>query len=386
MTAVVGMDPRVDRVRGLLAIGVMLGHTCDIVWTSVSPQSGMIFGIIGNTRPLLGFVCVIGFIVLSGYCIARSTMKAERFNLGRYAFLRITRLYPLLIVATLAAGVVEWLVLQTPHRTQIWHTGQDVGHFLYAMAGLSGFQGQFGSLAPSYTISYELFYYLVWGLALTVTAGRLRLALLLAGAGAAVLLAFGDPIRARVGVEASKYLHPLSVALLPAWLIGAGLAIFFSTIRKAVKFVPVWAAWLVAGIYFTYGWDYLKQPSLESDAPALTYYIIISALFAFAMATWLSREAEPETPLDRWLGEISYPLFLIHGPTIVGLQVLFKQLGWAPPFDITLVVFVATNLGAATLLAICVERPVMAWRRRLRDRELQRQKSIEDGKVTSAPI
>ena len=44
------------------------------------------------TRPYYGFVCVIGFIVLSGYCIARSTMN--RFSLGDYAVMRVTRVYP----------------------------------------------------------------------------------------------------------------------------------------------------------------------------------------------------------------------------------------------------------------------------------------------------
>ena len=51
------------------------------------------------TRPYCGFICVVGFIALSGYCIARSTMKG--FALGDYIVKRVTRVYPLLIVAAL---------------------------------------------------------------------------------------------------------------------------------------------------------------------------------------------------------------------------------------------------------------------------------------------
>ena len=55
--------------------------------------------------------------------------------------------------------------------------GRDVRRFFVALAGFSGFKGPFGALAPAYTISFELLYYAIWGLAMTAALGRARRAL-----------------------------------------------------------------------------------------------------------------------------------------------------------------------------------------------------------------
>jgi len=148
------MDPRIDRLRGLLAIGVLVGHAIDLAQASVPNASGTLFSIAMATRPFYGFICVLGFIVLSGYCIVRSTMK--RFSLPQYAVKRVTRVYPLLIVAVLLTALVEWLAFDSPYRPGMWVLGRDVRKFVVALAGFSGFKGVFGALAPAYTVSFEL--------------------------------------------------------------------------------------------------------------------------------------------------------------------------------------------------------------------------------------
>ena len=163
------MDPRIDRLRGLLAIGVLLGHAIDLAHLSAPNASGTLFSIAMATRPYFGFVCVIGFIVLSGYCIARSTMK--RFSSGEYAVMRVTRVYPLLIVAVLLTALVEWLASESAYRPDMWIVGRDLRKFVAALAGFSGFKGPFGALTPAYTISFELLYYVIWGLAMTAALG-----------------------------------------------------------------------------------------------------------------------------------------------------------------------------------------------------------------------
>jgi peptidoglycan/LPS O-acetylase OafA/YrhL len=67
-----------------------------------------------------------------------------------------------------------------------------------------------------------------------------------------------------------------------------------------------------------------------------------------------------------WLGEISYPLFLIHGPVIIALQFAMNRLVFDPRFDVTRAILVAASFVAATFLAAFVEHPVMAWRRNVR--------------------
>lgn len=350
------MDPRIDRLRGLLAIGVLLGHAIDLAHLSAPHASGTLFAIATATRPFYGFVCVIGFIVLSGYCIARSTMT--RFVPGEYAVMRITRVYPLLIVAVLLTALVEWIAAGSPYRPEMWGIGQDVRKFFVALAGFSGFHGTFGALAPAYTISFELLYYAIWGLAMTAALGRSRRALLISAAVAIVLLAVGSRLRGMLGWSGG-FLPAAGIALFPGWLLGAGLALMQDRVTTVARLIPNWAAWLLFVTVYAYLIDTV-------DIYHVVYMTLISGLFFTIVAAWLSRPSPARSATDTWLGEMSYPLFLIHGPTIIGVQFALNAWHIRLTFTTELTILLAASFAAATLLVMFVERPVMAWRRRIR--------------------
>lgn len=359
------MDPRIDRLRGLLAIGVLLGHAIDLAQLSASHPSGTLFSIAMATRPYYGFVSVVGFIVLSGYCIARSTMN--RFSLGEYAMMRVTRVYPLLIVAVLLTALVEWVAVGSPYRPDMWVIGRDLRKFLVALAGFSGFKGPFGSLAPAYTISFELLYYAIWGLAMAAALGRARRALIIAASAAVMLIVLGSPLRARVGWFAG-FLPVAGIAVLPGWLLGAALALVQDRVTKVARILPHWAAWMLFVSIYAACVDAFNVPFVAeaSDYFHVAYCTILSVLYFTIVATWLARPAPVRSATDTWLGEMSYPLFLIHGPTIVGLQFAMNAWRIELPFAANLAILLAASFATAMLLLKFVERPVMAWRRRIR--------------------
>jgi peptidoglycan/LPS O-acetylase OafA/YrhL len=359
------MDPRIDRLRGLLAIGVLLGHAIDLAQLSVSNPSGTLFAIAMATRPYYGFVCVIGFIVLSGYCIARSTMN--RFSLGDYTVMRVTRVYPLLIVAVLLTALVESVAGASPYRPDMWTFGRDVRKFLAALAGFSGFKGQFGALAPAYTISFELLYYVVWGLSMAAALGRARRALLIAAAGAVMLIVLGSPLRARLGWFAG-FLPIAGIAVLPGWLLGAALALVQDQVTRVARVIPNWAAWILFVSVYAYCFDAFRVPLAfaANEYFHLAYCTLLSGLYLTIVATWLARPSPVRGAGDTWLGEISYPLFVIHGPTIIGLQFAMNSWHIQLTFAANLAILLAASFAAAMLLLKFVERPVMAWRRRIR--------------------
>jgi peptidoglycan/LPS O-acetylase OafA/YrhL len=357
------MDPRIDRLRGLLAIGVLLGHAIDLAQMSVPNSSGTLYAAAIATRPFYGFICVIGFIVLSGYCIARSTMKG--FALGDYALMRVTRVYPLLIVAVLMAGLVEWVAIDSPYRPNMWVVGRDLRKFVAALAGFSGFKGSFGALAPAYTISFELLYYVIWGLAMTAAFGRGRRALLIAAAIAALLIAVGSPLRARLGWFAG-FLPGAGIAVLPGWLLGAALALAQDRVIRVARVVPVWAGWILFVLVYAYFIDLAPLLSSTGEYFQVVYCTIMSGLYFTIVAAWLARPAPVRSATDTWLGEISYPLFVIHGPTLIGLQFAMNRWRVELSFTANLAILLAASFAAAMLLLKFVERPVMAWRRRLR--------------------
>jgi peptidoglycan/LPS O-acetylase OafA/YrhL len=362
------MDPRIDRLRGLLAIGVLLGHAIDLARISTPNPSGTLFSIAVATRPYYGFICVVGFIALSGYCIARSTLR--RFALGEYIVKRATRVYPLLIVAALLTGLLEWVALDNPHRPFMWilaRDGRDVKKLIAALLGFSGFKGPFGALSPAYTISFELFYYALWGLAMKATAGRSRRALLLAAAVGVALMVFGGAIRESLGWFAG-FLPIFAIVLLPGWLLGAALAVAERPLAAVARVIPTWATWIVFGWLFAYGVDAFNLPIdvLANEYVSVAYFTLMSGLFLTVVAAWLAHPDPAPRASDAWLGEMSYPLFLMHGPAIIGVQFALNAAGIQLTFAANLAILLAAAFVAAMVMVTFIERPVMAWRRSFR--------------------
>ncbi len=109
------------------------------------------------------FNCVVAFIVISGYCIARSSILDRRFGVMSYALRSALKNISALIACALFAGAVELMVFNSAFRPAVWTEGFDLQAFQFAVIGMSGYTRQFASYAPSYTVSWELLYYAIWG-------------------------------------------------------------------------------------------------------------------------------------------------------------------------------------------------------------------------------
>jgi peptidoglycan/LPS O-acetylase OafA/YrhL len=86
------------------------------------------------------------------------------------------------------------------------------------------------------------------------------------------------------------------------------------------------------------------------------------------VGAWLARPDPTPRASDGWLGEMSYPLFLMHGPAIIAVQFGLNAAGVRLTFPANLAILLAAAFAAAMVTLACVERPVMSWRRRFRRR------------------
>jgi peptidoglycan/LPS O-acetylase OafA/YrhL len=352
------MVPFIDRMRGALAILVALSHAAALA-TLVPATSDFFQAALTPATMFSGFNYVIGFIVISGYCVARSTIKSTikmPFSLVHYAAMRITRIYPALIACAVLAGIVELVLFNSPNRIAMWQAGIDVQHFISNLLGLSGFKGQFGSYSPTYTVAYELFYYAVWGVALALLPQNLGC---LAVMTVMPMLFFVLPGN-----------FQFAIVLSALWIIGAALATYEDAIVRAVGRYPLWLVWSVCLIIFIRGnSEFAKRQISLWEFPGSLCTIPCGLLFAVVIASHLARSG-PQLALDKWLGEFSYPLFLAHGPVIIAVGSLLKalgpSLGFSMSFGALMLILMSSSLAAAQAVLVLVERPVMSWRRSLR--------------------
>jgi peptidoglycan/LPS O-acetylase OafA/YrhL len=342
------MNPFINRLRGILAFLVALGHASYICYIFPTTDD-FVRAALKPAVMYSGFNYVIGFFVLSGYCIARSTLN-HPFSFASYVALRVTRIYPALIACGLLAGLVEASLFSNPNRIAVWESGIDFRTFLWNLTGTGGLlANQFGSYAPIYTVSYELLYYAVWGLVLACF--RVKAAL------------FGMTVAMLMLGWAREFSFPIVLSAI--WMIGAAIALYQDPISKIMRKFPLWLVWLVCLIAFFWGNSAFSRFGVVLwQLPGSLCTIACGLLFAAIIASHLARTGA-KLFFDDWLGDISYPLFLAHGPVIIFVGSVAKAAGLTASYGILLSLLLGSSLVVAQVIVIFVERPIMSWRRHL---------------------
>ena len=176
-----------DTFRGLAALYVLFGHARWLLWEGYAegyqlhPEAyswfdkGCMYAF-GLFR--YGHQAVIFFFVLSGFVIHYSTSrqidKAERFDIPKYLFKRVKRLYPPLIAAICILLVLEWwgkrlqfpiyfgatpyaLINQLIRGNADWKTV--LGNFTFLQGVYTPVLGTDG---PLWSLMYEWWFYILY--------------------------------------------------------------------------------------------------------------------------------------------------------------------------------------------------------------------------------
>lgn len=320
-----------EGLRGYAVMLVFLVHYVTLAqpWIERMPLLAGLAGAlhaIGNTGVDL-------FFVLSGYLIYGSLLARPQQFLP-YMRRRIVRIYPAFSVVF---GLYLALSAAFPRESRIPATPLEAALCVarnYLL--LDGFGRAAPIVTVSWSLSYEMAYYLAVPLLLTVFGLRRRsrrwrvgffAALLLAGA--ACCAAFGAPVRMLVFL-AGVFLHEtLAGRPQPAWSPSAG------TVLPA----------LAAGIG---GMLVPAPPLLKFGGLAAAWFLLCLACFR-----------QPDGPVGRacsgaplrWLGNMSYSYYLLHGLALKAAFALLARL-LPPP---------ALSAAGAWLLFIGGLAPMFAW-------------------------
>jgi peptidoglycan/LPS O-acetylase OafA/YrhL len=284
----------------------------------------------------IGRPAVLLFFMLSGYWVSR-LLAGWQASVPAFYASRTLRVWPLYAVTT----VVAWLLHAhaTPVRPEsLWSA--------LTLLGLAARPGDV--IGVSWSLDIELQFYLAVPL-IALAAQRLSPRWLLAMAVAA----FG------LGIALFAARVPTLLFYLPAFLAGfafyrlhwqPGPGLVGASLAAAAAFTL--AAATVPGL----GGLLFKAEFTDSLAQNLGHMAWILLLAPFV--AWNINQ--PSDRLDRWLGDLSYPLYLVHLPVVRLLAEV------VPVTDAGgKLVAVAAIMVVSIALFIGVDRPLEARRQRL---------------------
>lgn len=337
-----------EGLRGMAVFLVFLVHYMTLIGPWLGPHR--LLALIASRVHAMGNVGVDLFFVLSGFLIYGAVVsKPQRFL--RFMRRRVVRIYPaFLAVFVLYLG----LSLAFPAESRIPSGAAPAAlYLLQNLLLLPGLLPIDAMITVAWSLSYEMFYYLVIPVLIGVLGlrdwpPRLRVVLFVSMSLvlAALFAGFGGP--ARLLMFLSGILLYEACAAGPAgWQPSsrAGVLALLSALAVAVLPGAVAPLMVKLGVlflaFFVLCLACFKQPS----GP-------LAAAFSWA-------------PL-RWLGNMSYSYYLIHGLALkFGFLVLAKLLpptavaaGTVGLFWLGLPLMFALTLVSALLLFLVVERPL----------------------------
>jgi peptidoglycan/LPS O-acetylase OafA/YrhL len=333
-------SPGIDCLRGLFAFWVVFGHVIpwalyvngtDNALTDANAWFIRTFESHYTSPP------VLGFIVLSGYCIHRNGLRRGTFDLRAYRTRRIFRIVPVYLLGC-AVGVALLLLGSDPAQHALTGTTDiTLGGLVAKLTAISAivpstFQPSFQGNAPLVTVAAEMRLHAFYAL----MVNRPRALIAVVGV-------------AWIGGIAWTSRHPEYVNW---WHIGS-----------LPGFLPYW--WL--GALFVKRDFILRRRPVLLLAAALAF-AILTVLFADTASLWLIEARKVAfaalvggavagidgvhhrvLAAGNLVGRASYSLYALHAPIIIALLVA------GVPWTLTVVIAVAVALISFAV----VERPLM---------------------------
>jgi peptidoglycan/LPS O-acetylase OafA/YrhL len=345
-----------DMMRGLAALGVVVGHTRGFLiigHAAVAPHS--IFDQLFYFVTGLGHQCVIAFFALSGFLVGGPALRdiiTGRWHWGPYTLRRLTRLWTVLIPALL----LTW-ILDTAGGGLGGHAGYEGAFYSQSFSGPSPAEPAnlslptffantlflqtivapvFGSNGPLWSLANEFWYYITFPFLLTALIGAGRV--------------LGRLCNALIGIALVMFL-PVEMMLLGAiWITGA-IAHYAVSQQHRCRIIrhPAWGATVIMAV--------IMFLILDKLHPRLLWDLMLGAAFAgmLSILTFLPSLGETYQKVATALSNVSYTLYATHFPLLAFVWFVFLAPTKFPVGALAIVL--VTGLGATAL----VSSTVMWW-------------------------
>lgn len=345
-----------DGLRGVAAVVVVLTHAMNLFpdLGKIAFQSGpqqepfslawmVIYTPIHLFWEGTGAVCI--FFVLSGIVLTVPVVRSFDFSWWSYYPSRFIRLY----LPVWGAVVLGYLLVVAVNRES------DSGNLWLeslpktpAVAGAAKdlllFFGPSGLISPLWSLRYEVLFSLLLPICIWLAVNVHANVLLKLGVALAITTAGG-------------ILGSPTLQFMPIFLLGVFLAVERDSIDKLAHLLGTagWVATLGIGLLLLVSrWlVMLTSPPKWVDGATIGSTAIGALLIVFVVWKWqLAAQAFATRPV-RWLGTVSFSLYLVHEPII--LTIRYWLLNY--PVALSAVLGVVVSIPAAILFYVAVERP-----------------------------
>lgn len=279
------------------------------------------------------------FFVISGFIMVYTVGLSDRYSAKDFFRRRFIRIYPIYWVCA-ALYLVVHALLGRPYEL-------GAGEFVGSLLLLPGNSALI--IGPGWTLAFEMFFYLAFGLAML--AGLTR-GLILLSAVFVAMIGLGAFLP-----EWGAAWKLVTDALLLEFIAGAviGWLLVHDRLPRRGGAAMVAASLILFGAGIAWGYDRLPSVIIWGVPSALLIAGVLSLERLRGAATWV-----------RWgshLGNSSYVLYLIHILVITLAIELARATGPAWPLGpgLSAVVFAILSLGVALFIHNGIERPLLAW-------------------------
>ncbi len=315
----------IDALRAFMALWVLFSHlsswtyyvqgehAVNVVFYLIIKGLARIFQTYGETHP-----AVLGFIVLSGYCIHRNGLRRHAGNITSYFIRRAFRIYPIYILAILV-GILFFNISMSVSR-DITHVlaGTTDLHLKYIAAkfvGISAFlpwlhSETFQGNAPLHTVMVEIWLYVLYPITIILVLKRYSertlwvILLLVWVSGVAFISSYS---------KYSSWWHNGSIfGYVVYWWIGAKFidAVFAEKVSRYYQ--PLILGWLSLTAVLMFG--------LINTAFIIELRKVFLALLIGILVTKCDRSNLGDKISN--LGKAGYSIYALHAPLVYTLVIL----------------------------------------------------------------
>lgn len=345
----------------MAAILVLVYHVIEIGQWKAFPSDGpvVIFR--------LGWVGVDLFFVISGFVIALSALNSRHDATGQHDFLirRLARIAPLYWLTMLVSlFLVEPTVLNYPWLSAAWHVLSHLG-FVHNL-----FAGTHGSInGPNWSVGLEMQFYLLIALIVPWLARWRPVPLLVGTVAIGATYRWVSTLVLTPGVESPMVQH-VYVSQLPGTIDQFAFGIVLALVIHKPTPVTEWLLrpsyvrsliWLAAGAAVLYlcAQVLFRVEYWSSRAMMVGWRLPLSIGFALlvAAAICLPNPRQAWTWPMRYLGNISYGIYLWHLPVLLTLR---NRFDWTDPQQL-LIATIITTVVLAAISWHAFESPLRSW-------------------------